>query len=466
MYEKHGSAIISSVLIPKSMPVYWLVDAQAIKTVANDKGTFDKDIGFYKNGLDFFGENIIFSQYNAWRRHRIISNPAFNEAIYSVVWQETFRAVNDWFSELGTKASSDGEYTFNAIHSFSEITFLVFARAGFGAEASSASSDLYKVLQSAIYHSTPRTALPDWLFTISDRFYIPFVSPYLRATQNTFRELERLSMEAVSHVRAELLGKSSSTTGGALLRNLVKANMDADGNGSDRRALTDKELMSNMFIFLTAGHETSANAISFAIALLALYPDVQKKVLDEVTALWPDTAPDYADDAVYTTAVFHEAMRLFPIAPRLGRVVTKDTVLKSYKFDPSDPSGSIEPYSVPMKQGSEVVMDISALHRNPVYWGNDVDDFKPERFIDTDDYHWPRDAFLGFSIGHRTCLGQRFAIVEAVAILALTVRNYQVLVPPKLRGKPFEEQKKHLLKYRPVITNGLVNDRVTFKKRD
>ncbi|THU75401.1 cytochrome P450 [Dendrothele bispora CBS 962.96] len=327
----------------------------------------------------------------------------------------------------------------------------------------------------AFHHSAARASIPDWVFDLTNRIHIPFLSPYLRKTIGVYEALDQMCMKAVSEVRADVLERSNSTTGGALLRNLVKANMDVDGEQDEKergqRSLTDRELVSNMFLFFIAGHETTANTLSFVCAFLALYPDVQQKILEEVKLIWPNGVPEDVEEAeykntfsrlTYTTAVFYEALRLIPIVSRLGRMVLKDTVLRTYRLNGV---GDPEPYSVPMKEGSEIIIDMAAVHRNPIYWGADADDFKPERFVDTDTYRWPRDAFLAFSTGFRDCIGRRFAAVEGANVIARIIRRYEILVPKHLKDMPFEEQKAYLLKWRPFVSNSPVYPEVTFRKR-
>ena len=116
----------------------------------------------------------------------------------------------------------------------------------------------------------------------------------------------------------------------------------------------------------------------------------------------------------YTTAAFYEALRLFPPVVRLGKHVLADTGIKAHRFTTSHDGKvrDIEEYTVAIKSGSMVIIDIIALHMNreapsllrrlprflmlssAIHWGDDAAEFKPERFIDTDTYHWPRDACL------------------------------------------------------------------------
>jgi cytochrome P450 len=259
-----------------------------------------------------------------------------------------------------------------------------------------------------------------------------------------------------------------------LLANLVEANMAYNVASEKKRTLTDGELLSNTFIFLLAGQESSAHTLCFTSLLLALHPEIQMKILREVTNLWPDGAPtpdsftthkESMPRLEYTTAVIRETIRMFPPAPRLSKNVTTDTCVKVKIFD-SHSLEAVREVDFPIKAGTDVVLDISGLHMNPLLWGDDVEDFKPERFIDTDGYRWPREAFGGFSFGARICIGQRFAFAELVCVIALLIRRYEILVPVSLERKTVEEKKRHMLAWVPAVTATPVNAQVRVKERN
>jgi len=226
-------------------------------------------------------------------------------------------------------------------------------------------------------------------------------------------------------------------------------------------------------IFLLAGHKTSAHTLCFAALLLALYPDKQGKVLREVTDLWPNGAPtsksfttfkESMPKLEYTTAVIHEAIRMFPLVMRMGKIVTTDTCVTAKIFDKNSLE-ILRQVDVPIREGSVVILDVQGLHTNPLAWGNDVEDFKPERFIDTEGYRWPREAFAGFSLGPRDCIGQRFALAQTVCILALLIRKYELLVPISLEGKTIEAKRSQMLDWIPWVTIIPANARVRVKER-
>lgn len=122
-------------------------------------------------------------------------------------------------------------------------------------------------------------------------------------------------------------------------------------------------------------------------------------------------------------------------------------------------------------------------HETAIHWGEDAAEFVPDRFIDTETYHWPREAckhlhphpfpgffniaftVMAFSEGPRACIGQRFAVAEATCIIAKLVRNFEVLVPEELQGKSMAEQRRALLAWAPGVTTVPTGARVRFRRR-
>ncbi|KAJ7776608.1 cytochrome P450 [Mycena maculata] len=295
---------------------------------------------------------------------------------------------------------------------------------------------------------------------------LPILGPKLRRIRQSFNDIKEHMMEVVSDARMD----TGVVQDAALLRNLVASNVADEKLGTNR--LTDGELLSNTFVFLVAGHETTSHTLSFMVALLALYPLVQRRVYEEVQSLCDDPSAilnykEHMPKLVYTTAVFYETLRLFTVAPRLGRVVLADTTLVARRFKTTlDGNVSeVEEYPVHIKQGSNIIMDISAVHMNPIHWGMDVHKFRPERFIDTPSYRWPREAFLAFSTGPRSCIGQRFSTTESLCLVSTLVRKYEICVPLDLRSKPFSRQRS-IVDWKTWLTMTPSNARVSLRRRN
>ncbi|KAF8162437.1 cytochrome P450 [Mycena galopus ATCC 62051] len=406
---------------------------------------------------------------------------------------ETVRILNEWFAELDAAQAEQGNkpITVNAAKDLLQVSLLVISSAGFGRRASwqqSASIEppsgqlmaFSPAIFAAVHYLFVKAATPEWLYALCGRMHVPVIGGIVQNTNHAYEALRLHILDLVALSRARVVDGKASDMDSGLLRNLVEANMttleDEDATANSYKSLTDDELLSNSFAFLLAGHETTAHSLSFAVALLALYPEAQHKIYEEARTLWPDGAPTVASVSSYkesmprlpyTLATFHETLRLCPDVVRLAKTVHADATIQAHRFTIStkDEIDNIQEISVPIKAGSIVMVDILGLHMNPMYWGPDVASFRPERFIDTESYRWPRDAFLAFSGGARNCIGQRFALTESVCLLASLVRGYEISVPENLRAKPFEEQKREMLQWIPGATMTPVNCIVSLRRR-
>ncbi|KAG5646335.1 hypothetical protein DXG03_003658 [Asterophora parasitica] len=513
VFKQYGSTCLSSITFWNAIPTFWVSDADAIKAVHTGRAVFTKDVEAYET-LNIYGENIVGTEGAEWKRHRSVANSAFNETNNALVWRETIRVVGEWFAELGeSKPNPERTFSVDLVKDLTQVALLVISAAGFGRRVSY-KDDLntepppgHKLafrpaVTSTLHHVITKAITPTWLFNFSDRVHIPLITPLLNEARDSFDALRAHMMEVISLARAWIAGGKSETMDAALLRNLVEANMSHSDGLDSHRHLSDDELLSDTFTFLLAGHETSAHSLCFSIILLALYPDFQQRVYEEALRLWPDGVPSptnlsafqgpiqsykesmaslvivpvnpfslpheiHVNFQEYTTAVFYETLRLFPPVARLAKHVQLDTRLSARRFQTNAKGEvtNVEKYDVPIKTGSIVIIDILGLHNNPIHWGEDAANFKPERFIDTDTYRWPRDAFNAFSGGPRSCIGQRFSVTESTCILALVARNYEVRVPDELRNKSLDEQKRILLAWTPGITITPKNARVTFIPR-
>ncbi|CCO34056.1 Cytochrome P450 3A13 [Rhizoctonia solani AG-1 IB] len=193
----------------------------------------------------------------------------------------------------------------------------------------------------------------------------------------------------------------------------------------DSNSLSKEELLGNVFLFLFAGYETTAHSLCFALGLLAIHPEEQRKVFEQIQELQKDHndfKQIYEDLPKYTNtlAVFYETLRLYPIAPELPRRAGSNATLTH------TPHHTKEPASLKIKEDTKVIINISGLHYNPVYW-DDPNEFIPGRFLDP---NWNRDAFLPFLGGPRASniLGRRFAETTAVTVLVRLLSKYAVTV--------------------------------------
>jgi cytochrome P450 len=226
----------------------------------------------------------------------------------------------------------------------------------------------------------------------------------MRALHAEKAELDSIVTDLIARRRA--LG-----TGGAdLLSRLIEARDDA-GRGMDDRQLADEVLT-----LLLAGHETTALALSYALWCLAARPECQERVRAEVRALDGPPAADAASRLPYTKAVILESMRLYPPAWMIGRELTAPAEVGGRRFE----------------AGTQVLIPIWLLHRDGRSFP-EPERFAPERWLDGTAQGAPKGAYLPFGDGPRVCVGQHFAMLEAVIGLAVLMGALQVAPAPNAR---------------------------------
>jgi cytochrome P450 len=202
-----------------------------------------------------------------------------------------------------------------------------------------------------------------------------------------------------------------------LLARLIYAR-DAETGGG----MTAKEVRDQVVTIFMAGHETTAQALSWTFYLLSQHPDVERKLHDELATVLAGRTPHSEDLAQlrYTRMVIEESMRLFPPAYIIGR----------------QPVGDDEVLGHCIPAGSAVLILPWLLHRKPALW-EDPDRFDPERFAPEHAARRPRFAYMPFGAGPRICIGGAFAMAEAMIILAAIAQRYRLRLKP---GYPVEPQ--------------------------
>jgi len=187
-----------------------------------------------------------------------------------------------------------------------------------------------------------------------------------------------------------------------LLTLLLQAADPETGQG-----LSDVEVQANIVTFIGAGHETTANALSWSLYLLSQAPEMRARIEGEVDAVLsgPEVQAADLDRLGFTRAVVEEAMRLYPPVPLMTRAAIGEDRVAGFRI----PRGSI------------VTIAPWVLHRHHTLW-EEPDAFDPGRFLPERRAGIDRFAYLPFGAGPRVCIGAAFALQEAVIVLAEVVR--------------------------------------------
>ena len=240
--------------------------------------------------------------------------------------------------------------------------------------------------------------MPVLMFPLSQYLqYLPL--PFMRRFMKAGETLDKTIYRIINERRA-----SGEDTGDLL--SMLLQSRDTEG---DHSGMTDKQVRDETLTLFIAGHETTATALTWAWYLLAEHPEVEAKMHREIDEVLGDREPTFADAPFlpYTGHVFGETMRLYPPAWAIGRMATMDLEIAGYQ--------------IPRK--SIVLLSPYTMHRSPKYWP-EPDRFHPERW-ETEDPDRPKFAYYPFGGGPRLCIGERFAWMEGVIILAALARKWR-----------------------------------------
>lgn len=254
----------------------------------------------------------------------------------------------------------------------------------------------------------------------------PFIDSMVRSLDEGMNQLHRLGIQDMFMVKKKKQFQEDREFMFDLVDNLIKERKERgltnsgdllshmlEGVDPETGEKLDAEnIRFQIITFLIAGHETTSGLLSFAIYYLMKNPEKLKKVVEEVDRVLKDPVPTYNQvrELKYTRMVLNETLRLWPTAPAFSLYAKEDTKIGG---------------KYPIQKGESVTVLIPRLHRDKRVWGDDVEEFKPERFSDPSKV--PHDAYKPFGNGQRACIGQQFALQEATLVLGLVVKNFEFI---------------------------------------
>jgi cytochrome P450 len=347
----------------------------------------------------FLGNSLLVSEGEEHTRQRRLIQPAFHRgriAGYAAIMAERAR--------LWTDAQRAGAEIDLAVE-MNRLTLAVVAATLFGSDVDEEAGDVAESL-TVIIESFNRMLLPLW------RYWRNLPLPgnlRLRAAQ---QKLDATIYRLISQRREE------KRDHGDLLSMLLAAE-DAE---NPQKRLTDVEVRDQAMTLFLAGHETTANALAWTWHLLAQHDDARVQMKAEIDAvLGPERLPTLEDTQrlPFTTAVFSEAMRLYPPVWVVGRRALEEV--------------TIGEYTVPAR--TIVIMSQYVVHHDARFWP-DAAEFRPERWLDeAAQAARPKFAYFPFGGGGRICIGDAFAWTEGVILLAVMARRWKFEAVP---GHPVE----------------------------
>lgn len=364
---------------------YLISDPQLIGEILNDKqDRFIKNRGFWIRFTGIFGQGLLTSEGETWKRQRKLAAPAFQPkrlAHYVDIVTERAQALTAQWQNGQVRDVHDD---------LMQVTAEVIAKAMFGVDL----EDENHGIRDAVHQLEKQIAI---------RMVRPFYFLDFLPLPNNLRYWKTLRY-IDSRIKTFITAHRSES---ADQRTLLAMLMDArDESGAP---MSDKQLRDETITMFLAGHDTTAISVSWAIYLLSQSPDYWALLREEWQQVLQDEPPTWASlqNLNLTRGVIKESLRLYPPAYLFGREPVNDV--------------DIGGFHVP--KGVGVVISPYVMGRHPTYFEN-PDLFDPKRWTPEFEKTLPRYAFIPFGGGPRTCMGEGFAMMEAMVLLVALGRRF------------------------------------------
>jgi cytochrome P450 len=335
------------------------------------------------------GQGLLTSEGEFWRRQRRLAQPAFQrqqiERYAAVMVEHTERMLSTW---------ADGQ-TRDLHEDLMGLTLSIVAKTLFNVELAGEARVVGKSLEIVMnYFMSPMR----W-FGIREKLPLPSTRRYLRAIQ----QIDDIIFGIIRQRR------ESGEDPGDLLSRLLAA-QDDEGKG-----MTDRQLRDEAVTLFLAGHETTALVLFYTFYLLAQNPAAEERLRSELEEVLGERSPTAGDvpNLRYTEWVVRESMRCYPPAWGIAREALVDCEIGGY-FVP---------------EGTQLFFTQWLVHRD-ARWFNDPESFRPERWENDLIKRLPRCAYFPFGDGPRVCIGNHFAMMEAILVLATIAQRFRLSTRP------------------------------------
>ena len=374
--------------------IYYVGHPDAIRDVLVTHQNKFKKSRMLERARVLLGDGLLTSEGEHHRRQRRLVQPAFHRdrlAGYGAVMVERTALVRDqWQSSQ----------SFDVLQEMMRLTLAIVAKTLFSTDVDSEADDIGTAL-TQVFDLFEVILMP--FSELLEKLPLPAVRSFKRARKRLDETIYRLIRERRTH---------GGDTGDLLSMLLLARSDEGDEEGS--AGMTDVQVRDEALTLFLAGHETTADALTWAWYLLSQNPQAEAAFHAELDHVLAGRLPSFEDlpRLLYTEGVFAEALRLYPPAWGIGRRALEDY--------------SVGDFLIPAR--SVVLMSPYAVHRDP-RWFSDPLAFRPERWP-AEDPARPKFAYFPFGGGARVCVGERFAWMEGTLILAAIGQRWRLRLEP------------------------------------
>lgn len=347
------------------------------------------------------GEGLLTSEGEFHQRQRRLIQPAFHRrriaALAGTMTRLTQRHMAPW---------GDGEIR-DLHRELTQLTMSIVTQSLFGIDVQRENQKLAATLDQLLKEFSFGDA------TLLGRLLTRLPTPRTRRRESLRRTLDEAIYSFIKAGRARAEERDD-------LLSLLLAAQDTEGDGL---GMSDRQVRDEVMTLFIAGHETTANAITWTFYLLAQHPEIEAQLHAELAEVLAGRIPT-ADDVPnlkYTRMVLSEAMRLYPPAWIMGRMAVAEDEIGGYR--------------VPAR--SPILISQWVMHRHPAYW-DEPQRFDPQRFEPDSPAarQRPRYTYFPFGGGPRLCIGESFAWMEGILLIATLAQRFRFCLTPSACIEP------------------------------
>ncbi|KAH9054513.1 cytochrome P450 [Lactarius vividus] len=416
------------------------VDPVAVAYILQNSEVFQK--------LEFLGfmlgssEGLLVVEGAQHRKQRKVMNPAFGPAqvrkLTSLFLEKSLELRDIWADLISKTTRKDGKLGLDTFTWLNKVTLDIIGLAGFNYAFNSLHSpdesqiELYESIRSMV------TIKVEFMFLLQLFFplFRPIPTARSRVLNRSLEVIRGVGSQLIRDKKAAVLAELSLDASGIvekhdvqghdLLSLLIKSNMASDIPECMR--MSDEEILSQLPTFLIAGHETSSTTIAWALFALSYHPAVQTTLRAELRTCPTDMPTmDQLNVLPYLEGVVREVLRLYAPVSAIQRIAMHDAEIPLQK--PFKDNRGIMQSSIRLSKGDTVTIPIRLLNRSTEIWGEDANEFRPERWETVPEAAHALPSVYGhlltFIAGTHACIGYRFAVVEIKAILFTLVRAFE-----------------------------------------
>jgi cytochrome P450 len=381
--------------------IYVISDVAIIKQILQTNQKNYRKSAAYKQLKLALGNGLVTSEGDFWRRQRRMAQPAFYKTQLEELFNKMILVSEQFCEDLSQRIGKD---PINISQEMMMVTANIVLKALFSTEKEQDKAGMAENAAFGQAYIINRARHPSQVF----------LSYFNGKKQEFDRRMKGFDADMIQIIEERRQLKEQPID---LLSLLLQATDEDSGEGMSNRQLRDE-----LVTIYAAGHETSSNALSWTLYLLAQHPAILHKLRQEINQVLGNRShPNFADlrSLQYTRQVLEESMRLYPPAYAVGRENIAADEFHGHK--------------IPAK--SVLVISIYALHRDEEYYPN-PEQFDPDRFAPNRVKERPKLAYMPFGAGPRMCIGNHFAMMEMQLLLAMFVQRFDFKLLNKERVIP------------------------------